>query len=193
MEKPAERESLARRAASGDRGALERLWSEHRRFVAVVLLAHADRNADLQDLAQDVAAALCANIARLKDPARFRPWLRSIAVNAARESARRAARFGRPGKNGADPDALPAADAGDGGHDGATLDEVLRLARSLPEEYREPLLLKGLRGFSQKEIAAALDLEETTVETRLARARRMLRAALERTTGVKQREPTYGP
>ena len=57
---------------------------------------------------------------------------------------------------------------------------ILHLARGLPSQYSEPLLLRAVRGLSQREIAETLQLPETTVETRLARARRMLRDELDR-------------
>ena len=49
-----------------------------------------------------------------------------------------------------------------------------------PEEYREPPLLAGVRGMSYKQIADLMGVPVTTVETRLARARRMVREELER-------------
>ena len=46
----------------------------------------------------------------------------------------------------------------------------------LPIEYREPLLLQTLGGFSTEEIARELSLSSTAVLTRLFRARNKLRA-----------------
>jgi len=60
-----------------------------------------------------------------------------------------------------------------------TAQRALEAARRLPEIYREPLLLRAVREMSQKDIAHTLSLPETTVETRLARARRMVREQLE--------------
>ncbi len=45
----------------------------------------------------------------------------------------------------------------------------------LPDEYREPLVLQVLMGYSTAEIAAELDLSSAAVLTRLFRARRQLR------------------
>jgi RNA polymerase sigma-70 factor (ECF subfamily) len=47
----------------------------------------------------------------------------------------------------------------------------------LPDEYREPLVLQVLMGYSTAEIARELDLSGPAVLTRLYRARRQLRAA----------------
>jgi RNA polymerase sigma-70 factor (ECF subfamily) len=46
----------------------------------------------------------------------------------------------------------------------------------LPEEYREPLVLQVLMGFSTKEIATELNLSGAAVLTRLFRGRKQLRA-----------------
>jgi RNA polymerase sigma-70 factor (ECF subfamily) len=46
----------------------------------------------------------------------------------------------------------------------------------LPEEYREPLVLQVLMGYSTAEIAAELELSNAAVLTRLFRARKQLRA-----------------
>ena len=45
----------------------------------------------------------------------------------------------------------------------------------LESEYRKPLLLQVIDGFSGKEIAAILDLNNNTVMTRLFRARSKLK------------------
>ena len=47
----------------------------------------------------------------------------------------------------------------------------------LPDEYREPLVLQVLMGYSTAEIARELKLSGPAVLTRLCRARRQLRAA----------------
>lgn len=48
----------------------------------------------------------------------------------------------------------------------------------LPLDYREPLILQVLAGFSSNEIAKLLDLNVNTVNTRLFRARNKLRSLL---------------
>jgi len=52
---------------------------------------------------------------------------------------------------------------------------LMRLAETIPDGYREPLILKALHDMSYREIGVIMGLPETTVETRITRARRMLR------------------
>lgn len=49
---------------------------------------------------------------------------------------------------------------------------------ALPEVHRTPFLLREMEGYSYREIAKALGLEEGTVKSRLARARVLLRSEL---------------
>ncbi|MEQ8745826.1 sigma-70 family RNA polymerase sigma factor [Pyruvatibacter sp.] len=165
-------------ASRGDHEAIDALWRAHRRWVAAILLAHKPRGVELEDLLQEVAMKMVRDLHRLKDPASLRPWLRAVAVNAARTAGRRrkvrsvvrTTSDERALEQGVDADDRP-----DAQEDGRRL---LELARDLPEAYREPLMLRAVRGLSYRQIADALELPITTVETRLARARRMLRDAM---------------
>lgn len=163
---------------------VDALWREHRRWVAAILLAHMPREADLEDLLQDVAVTIVSRIGELRDRTRLRGWLRTVAVNTARMAGRKS-RLRRVVMRPliADDAALPDPSARAPWASAAARAEAesaLALVQSLPEEYREPLLLRSVRGLSQKQIAETLGLTETTVETRLARARRMLRGHVER-------------
>ena len=58
--------------------------------------------------------------------------------------------------------------------------EMLHKAMTeLEPEYRDPLLLQVIGGFSGEEIAQMLDLNNNTVMTRLFRARNKLKDRLE--------------
>ena len=58
------------------------------------------------------------------------------------------------------------------------LTDVRKAILELDEEYREPLVMQVLLGFSTLEIAAQLQINPATVLTRLFRAREKLRARL---------------
>lgn len=168
----------------GEQDALRDLWSHHRRWVAAILLAHKPRWADLEDLLQDVAATFVRKVGELRDSAAIKPWLRTVAINAARAAAREGNRR-EPGRatslqlTAADGSAIhqPVARTGTGvdtdGREEAS--RLMSLAMELPEGYREPLLLKCLHDLSYRQIGEIIGLPETTVETRIARGRRMLR------------------
>jgi len=58
----------------------------------------------------------------------------------------------------------------------------------LPDEYREPLVLQVLMGYSTAEIAVELDLSNAAVLTRLFRARKRLRLLCGEDTGLDPEE-----
>lgn len=190
---PPDDSASERPPASLTAGEIDALWREHRRWVAAVILAHMPRDADLEDLLQDVALLVVRSIHTLTDLRALRPWLRTIAVNTSRSAGRKRKVRMRLFREAEDLDAI---DGGEGGisasqrENAAALERGRRLmeaAQTLPPAYREPLLLRAVRGLSQKQVAEMLDLPETTVETRLVRARRMLREQIENEEAQRER------
>jgi len=189
-------EQLIERARQGDRLAQQELWRTHRRWVAAIILAHRPRTVEVDDLMQDVALKLCDKIDTLRDAGAFRPWLRQIILNVCRGAARSikptlslaetdrpdhtdSSGRGRAGEAAAGRGVGPLA-AMQEAHEQVyerndTARRLLNQALTLPPEYREPLLLRCLRSMTYQQISETLELPVTTVETRLARARKMLR------------------
>ena len=66
--------------------------------------------------------------------------------------------------------------------------ELREIMASLSEEYREPLMLQIMFGYSGEEIAAQLDLNKNTVMTRLFRARSQIKEALEKSNDNRERK-----
>lgn len=168
-------------AIRGDADAVRRLWLENRRWVAAVILAHKPRESELEDLLQDVAMTFVRTIGKLRDQAMLKPWLRTVAINAARASGRTVKRRRRvlgPRAEDLSPD-LSVGVAGEAPDDSVERREqsgrLTRLAAQLPDGYREPLIMKCVRGMSYRQIGELMGLPETTIETRIARGRRMLR------------------
>lgn len=126
-----------------------------------------------EDLVQDSLLRAWRSFARLQNPAAALGWMKTIVR---RENARRFERI-QPRESAMPTEELPAPAAQD--YDTSTEAFVLRRAlRALPDEYREPLILQVLHGYSQQEIAARLGLSSAGAGTRLFRARQKLREAL---------------
>ncbi|MCH8896459.1 MAG: sigma-70 family RNA polymerase sigma factor, partial [Proteobacteria bacterium] len=51
-------------------------------------MTYKPREDDLEDLLQEVAMSLVSKISTVRDPRHVRAWLRTVAINAARASAR---------------------------------------------------------------------------------------------------------
>lgn len=162
------------------------LWVSRRGLVGAVVLAHLPRGVEAEDVVQEVASRFVRGVGSLRDPDLFDPWIRRVAVNAARDAGRAARRLnagsnGRAMGGGAVKGLADLREAGVAADLSAAEEggRLLCLARELPERYREPLLLRCVQGLSYRAIAHAMELAETTVETRIVRARRMLRRLAE--------------
>lgn len=171
-----------------DRSDMAAVWQAHRRWVAAILVAHMPRGAELEDLLQDVAAQFVARVGELRAGGALKAWLRTVAVNTARTAGRkrRVRQRGRSVLVGmaiatqpTDAESQSAAGLGASADERDASRRVLDVALSLPEAYREPLLLRAVRGMSYRQIADALELPVTTIESRLVRARRMVQQAME--------------
>jgi RNA polymerase sigma-70 factor (ECF subfamily) len=123
-----------------------------------------------EDVVQETLIRAWKSREELKDPTAARPWLLTIVR---REHARLFERKRLPTVDVESVEALsdPAlASDGDAG-----LHDLRGAIMKLPDEYREPLVMQVLGGFSTAEIAAELKLTQPTVLTRLFRARNKLR------------------
>jgi len=123
-----------------------------------------------EDVVQETLIRAWKSRGELKDAAAARPWLFTIVR---REHARLYERKRLPTVDVDEVEALgdPAlASDGDAG-----LIDLRRAIMKLPDDYREPLVLQVLGGFSTAEIAAELGLSQPAVLTRLFRARNRLR------------------
>ncbi len=167
--------------AEGDRYAFEEFVGRHACWVRAVIYAVLGDRDRVDDVSQQVWINVWDQAKRLRDPSRWRSWLYRMARNAAVDAGRSDTR--RKKISGAVlSDAI-----GDGpsGQDGEDLERseqraaVLGAIRSLPTLYREPLVLRHMQGWSYQQISDVMGMPVDTVETRLVRARRLLREALE--------------
>ena len=124
-----------------------------------------------EDLVQETFLRAWRARADLRDSKAARAWLYTILRN---EHARL---YERQRPDARDPLQLP--EVAVRGYDTSTEAFVTRRAlAALDADYRDPLLLQVIGGFSCKEIGAMLDLNTNTVLTRLFRARKTLREQL---------------
>jgi RNA polymerase sigma-70 factor, ECF subfamily len=174
-------EALIESAIAGEREALSLLWQSSRRWVATVLLAHKPRDADLEDLLQVVAMQMCRKISTVNEPKAFKSWLRTVAINAARQEGRKTSNRKRSmlrlvGLEHSNDRSPSPADVIAAESDESR--KIYQAAMSLPMGYREPVLMRCVRSMSYQQIGEVLELPTTTIETRIARGRRMLREIL---------------
>jgi RNA polymerase sigma-70 factor, ECF subfamily len=180
---------LVRAAQEGDRAAFGRLYERYARMVHGVLLAKVPVGA-VDDLLQDVFLRALRRLSTLRDSGSFGAWLVTIARNLANDYHRRSL----PEEPLADdsPDHhLPENDFGSGDHraehsaakygaaeHSASPAAILDAIRSLPDAYRETLILRLVEGLTGPEIAARTGLTHGSVRVNLHRGMEQLRAKL---------------
>ncbi|MFQ5805102.1 MAG: RNA polymerase sigma factor [Phycisphaerae bacterium] len=171
---------LVSAAQRGSRPAVDRLVREHQGWVRGVIYGITGRRDLVDDVAQQVWTQVWQRLATLSDPRRLRAWLYSVARNAALDASQDGRRRSAVGLD-AVADGLSDGEAC-GPVRSAVGDELrealLRAVEALPALYREPFVLRHLEDWSYAEIGELLGLSVETVETRLVRARRLLREML---------------
>lgn len=127
-----------------------------------------------EDIVQETFLRAWKSLDSLNDEKAAKSWLITILR---RENARR---FERKQFDLVDIEDVSVAD-NDISHEGKIEQRELRQhIASLSEEYREPLMLQVIFGFSGEEISEQLGLNKNTVMTRLFRARNQLKDAIEK-------------
>lgn len=156
--------TLVERATQGDAAALGHLVTEYWRFVYSMCLSHVGQAADAEDLTQEVFIQVSHDVAGLREPDKFLPWLRQVARNVCRMWRRRQHATYEPLDMIAEVDDPTAAAR----FRRTELAEIVRgmLARVSPRS-REVLALHYLAGYSEMEIAVALGLSSATIKSRL--------------------------
>lgn len=163
-------ELLVVRCKLGERGAfaeLVRAWHEP---VWTYVRRMLGREA-ADDVTQEVWLAVVRGLPRLKDPARFAPWLFTIARRAVTDRLRQ--EYARP--ETPEPADTPTGDPADAVVDRAAL---LTGLAGLPVREREILVLFYLQDLPVTDCAEICGIPVGTAKSRLDRARRMLRDQL---------------
>jgi RNA polymerase sigma-70 factor (ECF subfamily) len=157
--------SLVAAAIAGDRAAFGSLYARYRRMIHGILLAHVSYS-DAEDLMQDVFVRAMRQLSGLREPEAFGGWLATIARHMATDSHRRQK----------DTVEVTERNGGTALQDESTT--VLEAIRTLPEAYRETLMLRLVEGMTGPEIAVRCGLTESSVRVNLCRGMKMLREKL---------------
>jgi RNA polymerase sigma-70 factor (ECF subfamily) len=160
------------------------MMKKQQRYEALVRALHADifryaywligDKAIAEDVVQETFLRAWRSLDSLKDEKAAKSWLITILR---RENARR---FERKQFDLVDIDDVSVEDSSSSLESTHTSDEVRRHIGNLDSEYREPLMLQIIFGYTGEEIAEQLALNKNTVNTRLFRARAQLKEALEK-------------
>jgi len=158
--------ALVRAVLEGDREGFSRLYDLYAPLVHGILLARVPR-VEVDDLVQDIFLHAFRKLHTLRDGSSFGPWIAMIARNRAVDFHRRSRETVEISED------LPGSDKQE-----ARAAEILELIRSLPEAYRETLVLRLVEGMTGPEIAVRTGLTAASVRVNLHRGMKLLREKL---------------
>jgi RNA polymerase sigma-70 factor (ECF subfamily) len=154
---------LVEAARSGDRVAFGKLFAENAAMVHGVLMARVPPS-EVEDLMQDVFVAAMEKLGSLENVESFPAWLATVARN-------RAIDWLRTRKKTEElPEDLPSKKDERG-----EAERVLAVIRTLPDAYRETLVLRLVEGMSGPEIAKRVGLTPESVRVNLHRGMKLLK------------------
>ena len=160
--------SLVAAARRGERAAFGALYRRHARLVQAVLLARV-RPDSVDDLVQDVFLVAMERLSSLRKDGAFAGWIVAIA-------RRRAADWRRRRRDTVELSADIVAAPSD--PERAESEAAIAAIASLPEAYRETMMLRFVAGLEGPEIAARTGLTHGSVRVNLHRGTALLRERL---------------
>jgi RNA polymerase sigma-70 factor (ECF subfamily) len=167
-------EALVSAARDGNRAAFGRLYDRYARMVHGVLLAKVPTG-EVDDLVQDVFLKALRRLSTLRDGRSFGAWLAAISRNLANDYYRHSLPEGRE----AEEISEKVIERGNNAEQQSPGAAVLFAIRSLPDAYRETLILRLVEGMTGPEIAARTGLTHGSVRVNLHRGMQQLRAKLD--------------
>ena len=175
-------DEIIARVRNGETRLFEELVRRHQEAVYCAAVRFLGAPTDAEDIAQEVFLRAFRGLDRFKGEAKLSTWLYRVTYNLCIDWQRSHRRKRRR--------TLSLDDAGEVADERVDvaqelLDEeervrVRRAVDGLQEHYRSPLLLRYYQKLSYEEIAAVMNVPVKTVETRLYRARKLIRRSLER-------------
>ena len=159
-------------ACDDNTAAFTQLYEKHADYVYGIALSFLRSAADAEDVTSDVFMQVYESRMQFQDDGHARAWLTVAVRNRCKNHLKSWVRRKRADLQEAEN--LPA----DAAH--PEVREAMDAVFALPEQYRLPLVMVAVQGFSSEEAAKILKLNESTLRTRLSRARQMIRSKLGR-------------
>ena len=167
---------LIERFLSGDEEGFEMLVKKYQNHVINIVYLLIGETQDADDIAQEVFIKVYKNLGSFNKKAKFSTWLYRIAVNTTYNHLKKEERYVPSGYR-KDSDVFKKTSLTN--LERKELQELIRKSiERLPFKYRTVIVLKEIEGLSYKDIAKSLCCRIGTVESRLFRARSMLKKIL---------------
>jgi RNA polymerase sigma-70 factor (ECF subfamily) len=176
--------ALIERSRSGDTEAFEGLMAKYANLVGSIAYNIVGDVHVAGDITQDTFLKVYRNIGNLEDPRRFKGWLcmiaRTTCVDFLRKERVKPASLEKIAEDGVEPqgEVLGAVFKQTSTEVEELREKVLHVVNGLPRIYQQIILLRHLRKMTYREMSDFLGLPVATIESRLYRARLMLKDKL---------------
>jgi len=176
-------EALAARAASGEAAAFRELLTRHYDRVFRVAYGILRDKSEAEDVTQEIWAAMPSKLRQWKGKAKLTSWLHRIALNAAKDSLRRAATRARTVEGYAEIESLSRAETADTQKRLTWLQTALG---TLSDDLRETAVLTLSEEMNFAQAADVLGVAEGTVAWRMSEIRKRLKILASKDDGIGQ-------
>lgn len=177
-----EERQLVRLAQEGSPAAFEELVTKYQSKVFSMALSFTRNRESADDLAQEVFLKAYLALPRFHGKSEFGTWLYRISINHIKDYLRKKGRAKEVSLEDVREIAFSdkeQTDKAEQEREAETRRHLVReFVQGLPEKYRVILTLRDIQGLAYEEISQVLHLSPGTVDSRLHRARRMLRKKL---------------
>ena len=172
-------QDLARRAKRGEGAACHDMVDRYSASLYRLAVGLVGNAADAEDVLQETFAGAFKALDRFEGRSSLRTWLTRILVRQAARHHRTRSRHRTVSLEAvAETEAGPGRGSRSGDTESDARMDVMAALDRLAPIHREVVVLRELQGMSYREIADVLDVPRGTVESRLFRARRMLKERL---------------
>lgn len=161
--------ALVRQSLAGDPDSFGLLVTRYQHVMYTVALRMVGNQEDARDITQDAFVKAFRQLATFDPSHRFFSWMYRIVINECLNMIR-----ARRPQVPLDAKISAAANPFESVAAGQRLDQIEAAMLQLPPEYREVVVLRHFAEQSYAEIAAALEIPEKTVKSRLYSARQLL-------------------
>ncbi len=178
-------EQLINDCKKNDRKAQEQLYRLFAPKLFTVCLKYSRSYAEAQDNLQDGFILIYKKIEQYNFKGSFEGWAKRIMVNQSLQQYRGISYLGITSDTIADETEIEIDE------DQVSIDYLMKIIQELPDRYRLVFSLYVLDGYSHKEIAELLEINEGTSKSNLSRARHILKEKIEKLSDSNRKNINY--
>jgi RNA polymerase sigma factor (sigma-70 family) len=164
---------LIKRCCLSDRQAQEKLYKKYFNYAMSIALRYSNSKEDSVEVLNDGFLKVFTKIHQFKLGMDFKSWIRKIIINTSIDKFRASKNVNKYGLDDLSESSLISLN--ENMLDNLIAEDVINLIQRLPEVYRLTFNLYEIEGYSHREIAKMLNINESKSRTNLSRAKKKLK------------------